>query len=175
MLVLRGTLALIVASAALVLLGAAGQAGAAVNATSQTLAAQRVGSHFVVMACDFAPQSPVAITVNGTNDAKGTTNSAGCTPVAGAVSNPKLAINGGTPVHIAPGANVITITGLSPASVSVTDLVYLPFIPPHTTVKAVRTDSEGADVMGLIVGALALLAVLFLIVTFVRRRGPRLS
>jgi hypothetical protein len=132
---------------------------------------QPIGNTFTVTLCGFAPGATVTLAVNGTVDASVVAGSGGCVTLTGVVSDPHIAVNGGTPVAVGLGANAITATGISAGGGTQTDTADLTVV---TTAAAAATPSglafTGADIMAVVIGGLALIALGFLVLTFARRR-----
>ncbi len=131
----------------------------------------------VTPACTFAPGSTITITFNGSAYGTATAPPSGQFVETFTATDPHLALNGGTPIETAFGAvNTIVASGTNPSGGTnvATTLVTIP-----TTVTAAAVTPSvaftGADIMAMVIGALALLALGFLVLIFSRRRSTSSS
>ena len=152
--------------------GAQGYPGTLVGADSTiTLVNQTVGSTFTITACGYANGSTVTIVVNGTADAT-VTAEGGCVSFTGVVTDPHLAIDGGTPISVAYGDSTVTAVGVGPLGGTITDAVTVPIVETTSPAPIAFT---GADIAGMVLGGLALIALGVGTVIFSRRRRTALS
>jgi hypothetical protein len=120
----------------------------------------------------------VTFTVNGSADGPVLiADSKGCVTFTASVTDPHLAVNGGTPIPAVFGANTIAGTGAAAGGGSVTNTETVTIVStaaPATTPTSTSSSSglafTGADVAGLVIGAAVLLALGFGFVTVSRRR-----
>jgi hypothetical protein len=141
---------------------------------------ETVGATFGGSWCNFAPGASVTFVVNGSADGPALiADSKGCVTFTASVTDPHLAVNGGTPIpaHFGPG-NTIAGTGAAAGGGSVTNTEFVTIVQtaaPATTPTSTSSSSSGlaftgADVAGLVIGAAVLLALGFGFVTVSRRR-----
>jgi hypothetical protein len=143
-----------------------------------TVITQAVGSTFTETACGFAVTTPPG-TVTFTVDGGTLTASSepvgddGCVTFTGTVTDPHLSIDGGPAIEIAYGNSTITASGIGPNGNTVTAT----FTVPVAAAAAPSTPLAftGADIMAMVIGGLALVALGFLVVTFARRRKVAIS
>jgi hypothetical protein len=136
--------------------------------TAQFGPGQVVGTSFSVTACGFARGTGVTVAVDGTTAAATKAEANGCTTFGVVVSDPHLTVNGGPAVAVDRGANDIVSTGTSSSGGTQTDTYafrVMPTPPPASlgTFTGAHVISDGLD-------ALAVLALGFLVLIFVRRR-----
>jgi hypothetical protein len=127
--------------------------------------------------CDFAPGSAVAITLNGAPYATVTAPATGIMAETFAATDQHIAMNGGAPRQTQIGeANIFVASGANPAGAPnvATTLVTIP-AAGSMTLAASDVAFTGPHVMALIMGSLAMLALGFLVLTFLRRRIPPAS
>jgi hypothetical protein len=163
--------------------GANGYPGTTVTANDNgtavtTIITQAVGSTFTETACGFAPPPPtnvVTLTIDGgtlgstTEDA----GSDGCITFTGTVTDPHLSVDGGTPVEVAYGNSTVTASGVGPTGATVTATFTVPIAAAAAPASPLAF--TGADIMAMVIGGLALVALGFLVVTFARRRKVAIS
>jgi hypothetical protein len=154
--------------------GAAGYPGPITGSVTETVGATFGGSW-----CNFAPGASVTFVVNGSADGPVLiADSKGCVTFTASVTDPHLAVNGGTPIPAVFGANTIAGTGAAAGGGSVTNTETVTIVQgaaPATTPTSTSSSSSGlaftgADVAGLVIGAAVLLALGFGFVTVSRRR-----
>jgi hypothetical protein len=142
-----------------------------------TVVTQYVGDTFYVTACGYGNGDSItfSVPVNGveTPVGKATAGTNGCGTGVVTISDPHLSVNGGTPAPIPYGTTALEATGLSPTGGTVTDTINVPVA--ESSAAAAGSSSglafTGADIMGVVVGGLALIAMGYMILTFVRRRS----
>ena len=159
------------------ILGLQGAAGAdsgypgtttTVGSANQTGPSQTPGSSFSGTVCGFAPGSTVTFSVGGASAGTATAGSNGCDTFTGAVSNAlSLTINGGTPIPVTLGTVVITASGTSSTGGTQSSTYTFQVVK---TAAATGLAFTGADIMAMVGGGLALIALGYLVVAFARRR-----
>jgi hypothetical protein len=152
--------------------GAAGYPGPISGSVTET-----IGSSFSGSWCNYAPGAGVAFAVNGAADGPNlTANGGGCVTFTASVTDPHIAVNGGTPIPAVFGANSITGTGAAAGGGTVTNTETVNIVQaaaPATSTPASSSSGlafTGADVAGLVIGAGVLLALGFGFLTISRRR-----
>jgi hypothetical protein len=151
--------------------GAAGYPGPITGSITET-----IGATFAGTWCNFAPGTTVTFSVNGSPDGTATADAKGCVTFSVSVTDPHLAVNGGTPIAAVFGANSVSGTGAAAGGGSVTNTETVTIVQTASPSTAGASTSSsglaftGADVMALVIGALALMALGFLVLTFSRRR-----
>jgi hypothetical protein len=151
------------------------------NGSSQTLATVIVGSDFSGKACGYVQATPTTpgtlVTFklpDGTVLGTATSDSTGCAAFKGTTEDPHISLNGGPLVSVNYGNSTILATGIGVDGNSITDTITVPLAPPADPPAdppaAAGLAFTGADIMALVIGGIALVAIGFLILTFVRRR-----
>jgi hypothetical protein len=135
---------------------------------------QLVATSFSGTLCGFAPGTVFNLYVNGTVDAQGTAASNGCVTFTGVVTDPHLALNGGTPVPVNFGSNVVSAIGTSSLGGTQSDTYTFDIVEASAASAASAAGAglafTGADIAGMSVAGLALIAFGFLVLRFSRRR-----
>jgi hypothetical protein len=153
-----------------VLPSAAGAAPASAHRISaQTGPVQAFGTAFGVTACGFAPHALIDNEVNGTSASSTRAGGGGCVSFRVAVADPRLTVEGGVSVSTKLGRNEIPSHGARAGGGIQTDTYTFHVV--RAADAASRTTITGSDVMASVIGALALLSLGFLVVTFSRRRS----
>ena len=131
-----------------------------------------VGTSFSGTFCGFSPGATVTLSINGTPDATVAAGSNGCVSFTASVTDPHLALNGGTPVAVPLGGNTITASGTSATGGTISDVENVDVLPAAAPAASASAPLAftGADIMATVVGGLALIAFGFLVLTFTRRR-----
>jgi hypothetical protein len=138
---------------------------------------QTVGDTFDFTFCGFEPGSAVTESINGTvvktisadTTPPDATSLDGCISDSGTVSDPHLTLSGASPVAISYGNNSITASGVSPSGEAVNSTLIVP-VSASSSSSSSGLAFTGADIMAMVIGGIALVALGFLILTFVRRR-----
>jgi hypothetical protein len=149
--------------------------------TTATVTVGPGGSEVVTAdVCGYAKGSAVTVTVDGTVVYVSAAGSNGCLFLTITISDPSISINGSPAVTVPYGTATIAASGVSPTGAAVTDTVDIPVASPTAVVTSAPPTSSsssglaftGADIAAMTVGALALIALGFLLVTVARRRRP---
>ena len=141
----------------------------AANTTNTQTVVIAVGSSLAVSACGFDPGTSVA-------PFGLTADSTGCVSILISVgSGPAISVEGGAGSAAIYGLNpnVTTLTGANTQGGTQTDFVNVD-IPTSATGPASSSNNlafTGADIMAMVIGGLGLVAIGFLVLTFVRRRS----
>jgi hypothetical protein len=180
---MRHRVAIGVGALAVALFSLAGGAGAATLgypppttggtscSTSETISVG--GSSTVAVSCAFAPGAAITITVNGNFYGTGIAPASGTFVETFRVTDPHISLNDNTAVSTGYGAtDAFVATGLNPAGDpnTATTFVTVPGLPVFTGSTGLAF--TGADIIALVIGSFALIALGFLVLVFSRRRQP---
>ena len=131
----------------------------------------------VTVTCKFAPGAAISVSLNGAAYLKTTAPASGILVETFTATDPHISMNGGPAVATNAGAtNTFVATGANPGggTNTATTLVTIPATgaaaAAASTPAAAGLAFTGADIMAMVIGALALLALGFLILTLTRRR-----
>jgi hypothetical protein len=172
---------------AVVVIGWIGVAGASAGASAPKLsttvrpggtatgAAVAEPSEFLGTLCGFAPLSPVTfsvVSVSGAAASEGSqiADQGGCVTFDGRVDDNRLSVNGSAPALIGYGINDVIGSGANSRNAQVYDTLRVPILRHGSSGLLGPTETHIADIMAAVVGSLCGLAVLYLIVTFIRHR-----
>lgn len=141
-----------------------------------TTVPQFVGNTFYLTACGYADDATItfSVPVNGVLTEAGHANARGdgCGFGKVTIGDPHISVNNGAPVAVTFGATVMEATGVNRAGQTVTDTIDIPIVASSRPMSSSSgLGFNGADIMATIVGGLALIALGYLILTFVRRRA----
>jgi hypothetical protein len=177
------------------LAGTAGTAGAATpgyppppNLNTSCSFSQPItvgGTVTVTVTCKFAPGTTIAITLNGISYGTATAPASGILVETFTDTNGKISLNGGPAVATACGATASFVaSGTNPAGGTNVATTLVTAVCPSALASNTPASSgaasasaspglafTGADIMAMVIGALALLALGFLILTLTRRRA----
>ena len=132
---------------------------------------------FLGTLCGFSPLSPVnfsVVSVKGSAASEGSqiADQAGCVTLDGRVDDGRLSINGSAPAAVGVGVNDVIGSGDSAKNAHVYDTLRVPILRSGASGLLVSRDSNIGDIMAIVVACICGLAVLYLLVTFIRHRMP---
>lgn len=126
-----------------------------------------VGSTCSVTVCGFSSGVTISITVNGQADGTATVGGSGCATLSISVTDPHISVDGAALIAVPVGTSTVTASGAAPSGATQVDSVQVT-IPGSSNNNGLAF--TGADIVGMVVGGLALIAVGFLVLMFTRRR-----
>ena len=112
-----------------------------------------------VSICGFEP---------GSTTNYGVASAAGCVTLTITGFDPSISVNGGPKISAVFGlnSNIVAVTGVNTTGGTQTDLVSVILTAPSSGLAF-----TGADILAMVIGGLGLVALGFLVLTFVRRRS----
>lgn len=131
--------------------------------------------------CNFRPGTTASFTYGNSFTGTVPINAAGCFTVSIVSTDPcqpdlRMSVNGGPSLAVALRSTTITVSGEGADGAALVDTVYVFFPDANCVVSVVHpatpsTAFTGADIVGMVMGGLVLLAIGALVVLFTRMRS----